>query len=123
MKIKAITYKELEVFKNLRNLSVDFKHNPKTSYIGAFSDDGEIMGVVGWMKVGKNLRYKTDCVLPKYRGMGVYSALWKEREFLCERQASVTTAFCTDMSIGMYLAHGFMIAREGKIKFVTRNNR
>lgn len=123
MTIRAVTYQDLEAFKSMRGESVDLKYNPKTSYLGAFTHEGEIMGVVGWMRVGKNLRYKTDCVLPEYRGMGVYSALWKEREFLCENQASVTTAFCTGMSIGMYLAHGFKVVRDGRIKFVSRKNR
>lgn len=123
MKIRVVTYNDLEALKSMRNESVDLKYNPKTSYLGAFTDEGEIMGVVGWMKVGKNLRYKTDCVLPEYRGKGVYSRLWDEREFLCDKQAAVTTAFCTKMSLGMYLAHGFKVVRDGDIKFVTRRNK
>jgi hypothetical protein len=103
--------------------SVDLKFNPKATYLGAFTDDGKIMGVVAWMRVGKTLRYKTDCVLPQYRGMGVYTKLWAEREFLCENQATLTTAFCTPKSLGMYLAHGFKIVRDGGIKFVSRRNK
>ena len=124
MRIRVITdSSQLNPLRSMQKESVDLKYNPKATYLGAFTDEGEIMGVVAWQKVGKTLRYKTDCVLPKYRGQGVYSKLWDEREFLCEGQADITTAFCTNKSIGMYLAHGFRIVRDGDIKFVQRRNR
>lgn len=122
MEIRICNKTDLEPLKSLRSESVDLKYDPKTTYLGAFTHEGQIMGVVGWRRIGANLRYKTDCVLPEYRGMGVYSKLWEEREFLCENQASTTTAFCTGMSIGMYLAHGFKVMRDGRIKFVQRKN-
>ena len=119
--IKIATHSEIVKLKSSHNESVDFKFNPKTHYLAAY-DDGEIVGCVGWMRIGKNIRYKTDYVRREYRGRGIYSSLWSHREHLCANQSNITTAFCTPMSIGMYTKNGFVVSRDGKIKFVTRKN-
>lgn len=121
IEMRVVNYNELKPLLSLRGESVDVKYNPKTTYIGAFMD-GCIIGVVGWMMNGQVLRYKTDGVLPKYRGMGIYSKLWDERERMCRGKAKTTTAFCTEKSLAKYIASGFNVVRTGKITFVKRNN-
>lgn len=121
IEIRKARYDELKPLLSLRAESVDIKHNPKTTYIGAFVD-GRIVGVVGWMMNGKVLRYKTDGVLNEYRGMGIYSKLWNERERICHGMTKTTTAFCTEKSLGKYLASGFRVIRTGRITFVKRDN-
>lgn len=121
IEIRIVEYAELRPLFQLRGESVDIKENAKTTYLGAFIN-GRIVGVVGWMMFGKVLRYKTDGVLPQYRGMGIYSELWSKREQLCRGLAESTTAFCTEKSLCKYLASGFEIVRTGRISFVKRNN-
>lgn len=121
IELRIIGHDELKPLSTLKAESVDVKYNPKTTYLGAFID-GRIIGVVGWMMNGRVLRYKTDGVLPKYRGMGVYSKLWDERERMCRGKAETATAFCTEKSLAKYVASGFHVVRTGRISFVKRDN-
>lgn len=121
--IRSVRFQELRPLIKMRAEHVDLKYDGKTSYLGAFVD-GEIVGCVGWMKVGNVLRYKSACVLPEYRGMGIYTALWEEREFMTKNQSEFTTAFCTSKSLGMLVSKGFKIVRKQNngITFVKRKN-
>lgn len=114
-------FDELRPLLRMRSEHVDLKFDGKTTYLGAFVG-GKIVGCVGWMKIGRNLRYKSDCVLPEHRGKGIYGKLWEDREFLTENQSTITTAFCTSLSVGMYLAKGFKkVSKNSKgIYFVKR---
>lgn len=93
-----------------------------TALIGAY-DGARILGVVGYKTMGRVLRYKTDWVHPNYRGQGIYRLLWYTREAACE-DAKHVTAFCTPMSLPMYLSHGFTAVRTTStgITFVRRNS-
>lgn len=120
MKIEPITYKQLLSLKSLEREGLDFKYYPNAVYLGAFVDD-QLVGCVGFQRVGKSMRYKTDGVLPAYRGYGIYSALWKARE---EMNSAVTvTAYCTAKSLPMYLNHGFealSVNKKNGVTFVKR---
>lgn len=96
----------------------DNTHN--TFYIGAFIDN-KLVGVVGWMFIGRVLRYKSDYVLKEHRCKGIYYQLFKEREERCKRRSIAYTAFCTEYSLPTYLKFGFVPKhnRNG-ITFVER---
>lgn len=111
MKIERIDYKKALALRCMEKESIDFKFYPNCQYLGAFVD-GQLVGMVAWQMVGQSLRYKSDCVLPTFRKQGVYSALWKARdEATNDTKHSSVTAYCTPMSLGMYLARGF---KQGK---------
>lgn len=111
MDIQKIDYRKALSLRCMEKESIDFKYYPNCEYLGAFVD-GQLVGMVAWQMVGQSLRYKSDCVLPAFRKRGVYSALWKARDEATKdvKRASVT-AYCTQMSLGMYLSKGF---RQGK---------
>lgn len=124
VQIRTVTFTDLSPLSAMRKEHVDFTDNGNTSYLGAFVED-KIVGVVGWQMVGKrNLRYKTAFVLPQYRGKGIYKALFEAREQHCEAIfKEKITAFCTPLSLPMYLKSGFEVVRENKngVKFVCKN--
>lgn len=123
MKIERIDYQKALELKSLEKESIDFKFYPNCQYIGAF-EDGRLVGMVAWQMVGQSLRLKSDCVLPAYRKRGVYTQLWAAREKATDgiRRAS-ETAYCTSMSLGMYLSKGFVKGKTNKygITFVKRS--
>ena len=116
---RKATYNELKPLLRMRRESVALHDTANTEYIGAFID-GKIVGVAGWMMVGNVLRYKSLCVLPKYRNRGIGGKLYEQREEACKGLAISTTVFATSMSRGIHLAHGFKIVRDGKIAFMRR---
>jgi len=68
------------------------------------------------------LRYKTACVIPKYRNRGIYSALFKKRDEICSTiHRSKITAFCTKMSLKMFESNGFFkVSERNMITFVEK---
>lgn len=120
--IKIISHSGLSPLKSLQKESVDFHYTPNTTYLGAFIDD-KLVGVCGFAIIGSVLRYKTDGVLSEYRGKGIYSLLFEERERICKNvYKKKTTAFCTTKSLGKYLASGFVAQRcRNGITFVSRD--
>lgn len=128
MEIKPITYKETQKLSSMKHEQVEFRYNlPNCYYLGAY-ENGMLVGMVAWqiMKNGNILRYKSDCVLPAYRKRGIYSALWKARDEATKNiKYELVTAFCTQMSIGMYLSHGFSQGKTNKnnVTFVKKENR
>lgn len=121
MDIREITRQELMTLSCLRAERVDVKWNGNTKYIGAFVN-GKLVGVVGCQRMSRTLlRYKTDGVLPEYRGRGIYTILWRAREEMFNTGIESVTAFCTEKSLPCYLAHGFkpQSVRNG-ITFVKR---
>lgn len=125
MNIERIDYKKALSLRCMEKESIDFKFYPNCQYIGAY-EDGRLVGMVAWQMVGQSLRYKSDCVLPAYRKRGIYSALWKARdEATKDTKCESVTAYCTPMSIGMYLSRGFVQGKTNKfgITFVKKENR
>lgn len=123
MEIRQVTSAdELRPLMVLKRERVELNYNPSVQYIGAFID-GNIVGVVGCQRLGKHLlRYKSAGVLKEYRGRGIYTALWKAREQLCNTGADTITAFCTAKSLPMFLAHGFRkVSERNGITFVKRD--
>lgn len=121
MEIRELTKEEVERLSCLRKERVNVKWDEKTMYLGAIHQ-GNPIGVVGCQRLGKrNLRYKTDGVLEAWRGMGVYTLLWRAREELCYTGSEIVSAYCTEKSLACYLAHGFkaLSVRNG-ITFVKR---
>lgn len=87
--------------------------------------DGDPVGVVALSTmVDGSVRFKSDVVLPAYRGMGVYRMLCRERIRIAEDMLfSKATAFCGDMSIKQYLNDGFFIASVSAkgIRYVVKS--
>ena len=112
----------LEFCRQFTRERVDSKVIEGTQYLGAIVKN-KLVGVVGWLKIGNVLRYKSDCVSPNFRGNGIYQMLFEERDKYCKNMAvRKVTAFCTDKSVNTYLRHGFCSIRVGKngITFVQR---
>lgn len=84
------------------------KQDTKTKYLGYFEDE-QLVGVVGWLDMGNgHIRYKTDYVDSYFRGKGIYTHLYKSRNFLIfQNRVSYITAYCTPMSLPMYLKNNF----------------
>lgn len=94
------------------------RHLPGTEYLGMYIN-GELIGVVGWMKIKNVTRYKTDYIHPNHRGNGYYKELFMARDALVNGTVS---AFCTSMSLPVYLNNGFEKLRERDgITYVVRN--
>ena len=122
MEIKEITTaEELRPLLSLRKERVDLKFNPAVNYLGAYMN-GRLVGVVGCQRMGLTLlRYKTDGVLPEFRGQGIYTLLWRAREEMFNTGKDSVTAFCTEKSLPCYLAHGFRsVSSRNGITFVKR---
>lgn len=125
MRIEKIDYKKALSLKCMEKESIDFKFYPNCQYIGAFVD-GQLVGMAAWQMVGQSLRFKSDCVLPAFRRQGIYSALWNERERLTnEVKRESVSAYCTPMSLGMYLSKGFVKGKTNKygITFVKKESK
>lgn len=123
MEIKEITTaEELRPLADLTRERVDMKFNANCHYLGAYLN-GKLVGVVGCQRMGRTLlRFKTDGVLPEYRGQGIYTLLWRAREEMFNTGKDSVTAFCTEKSLPCYLAHGFKpVSTRNGITFVKRN--
>lgn len=123
MEIKAIiTEDQLRPMMVLKKERVDITWNPAVNYLGAY-EDGKLVGVVGCQRLGNHLlRYKSAGVLKEYRGKGIYTLLWKERERRYNTGKDTITAFCTEQSLPMFLKHGFRrISERNGITFVKRD--
>jgi len=123
MEIKEITTsEELRPLLSLRKERVDLKFSPAVKYLGAYMN-GRLVGVVGCQRLGPHLlRYKSAGVLPEFRKMGIYSLLWRAREEMYNTGGDIVTAFCTEKSLPMFLAHGFRkVSERNGITFVKRN--
>lgn len=123
MDIKLIqSAEELRPLSRLTMERVDMKFSSKCQYLGAFLN-GKLVGVVGCQRMGRTLlRYKTDGVLPEFRGRGIYTLLWRAREEMFNTGKNSVTAFCTDKSLPCYLAHGFRaVSTRSGITFVKRD--
>jgi hypothetical protein len=126
VKIQLIRFKEI----NFRNLMlkerVAVKNLPGTVYIGVRVNN-MLVGVAAYHINGNSIRYKTDFMLPNYRGLGLYKKLFQHRERLVidhahnSMQSVIVTAFCTPMSLPVYLKNRFIAESEKNgITFVRK---
>lgn len=106
--IKAATFEELKHFKAKANKEGVVMDN-STTYL-AFFVNGMPVGFVGWMHVLGSLRYKSDWLMPEWRGQGIYKLLFAERDKILSAQEDIT-AYCTQMSLPVYLANGFEVQK------------
>jgi|TARA_R100001163_G_C5016970_1_gene160970 hypothetical protein len=98
------------------------KFDDKTKYLGAFVDD-YLVGCVGWQEISKDhIRYKTDYVVNNFRGRKIYTNLWKSRDLInFKEKISVISAYCTPLSISMYMKYDFKIQSvKGNIKYLKK---
>lgn len=107
-KIVEIGYSEVvKDFSGMRKERVALSKDSKTKYLALYINDVPV-GVVGWMELNaKSVRFKTDYVRPRFRGMGFYSLLWIEREKRCLNYMS-RSAYCTTHSWAKYKKSGFV---------------
>lgn len=98
--------------------------NPHGSiWFGAFDDTGTVLGFACMVVKGQAARFKSDYVLPEHRGRGIATALMRLRLERCmDLSLTRATAFCTPLSLGIYLKHGFQAKGcNGRgITFVSR---
>lgn len=107
VEIRIVPFSELQPLMCLRKEHVDLKPGSKTCYACAYWM-GQAVGVVGWQMVGSTLRYKSGGVLPKYRGLGIYTMLFSFRERLCSTMPyAKVSAYCTSKSLPTFIKNGF----------------
>ncbi len=97
--------------------------NPEGAVWFVAEEEGVIVGCVCAVIRGPWARFKSDFMLPKYRRKKLYQAMFGARmahtlKFPVKR----LTAFCTPMSLDLYLKHGFeKISARRDIWFVKRD--
>jgi len=69
--------------------------------------------VAGWVAArdGAEVVYRTDYVLPEWRGRGVYRALTVARD--AAHAGRSARAWCADASLPVYLGRGFVVVQDG----------
>lgn len=116
MRIQKIDKDEVgKLAYEMRREGVAFKAKDETAYLGVFDDKGVLAGVVGWQKVGKDIRYKTAYVKPTHRGQGYYKALWQARDEAVRMEFGENiriTAFCSANSLPTFLKNGFVEVKK-----------
>jgi GNAT superfamily N-acetyltransferase len=81
--------------------------------------DDQVAGFGAALSSKSIVRFCSDYVLPKYRGLGVYEAIFDER--LKEFDSTFITATVTDASLPIYLSNGFKETdTRGKYHIVKR---
>ena len=75
----------------------------------AYLRGSQAIGVVGSFIKGGVARFRTDVVLPEYRGQGLYTMLFLLRQDYAQAQGCTqATTFSNLNSRPMYLKHGFV---------------
>lgn len=101
----------------------ELKRIPQTSWVNnpqhwwwvAMDRKDRVVGVVGLTHLGNALRFKSDAVLPEYRGRGIYRTLTVMRfNWAMDTDVQRFTAFASPMSRPMFLKLGFK--PEGEVK-------
>lgn len=119
MRIRQITNCEGKEF--LKSMKAQKEHISITdadTWLGAFSVDGVLVGVISEISIGRKVRMKEFYVAPAVRGQGIGSALLGELlEMFAGRAFS---AFATRASKPLFLKAGFTLQREGDISFLTK---
>lgn len=87
------------------------------TWLGAYSDEGVLVGVISKISIGRKTRIKEFYVAPAMRGRGIGSALLKALMDMCPGHPF--SAFATGASRPLFLKAGFRLQREGKISFLT----
>jgi GNAT superfamily N-acetyltransferase len=118
------------VFLCVRNLQPErFGPNGKPTFTTRIDNrlaPDAILGFAGMFIRNGSARLKADYVLPNYRCRGIGRALIAERlQMAADQGATVQTAFCTKMSLPLYLAAGFQEIRRNAhdIAFCRRESK
>lgn len=82
--------------------------------------NNKVVGCVCCQFNGDKCRFKSDFVLPEYRSNGIYKALFKQRSVQVEHLVKEISAYCTPMSIRLYLQNGFKIISDKILKDKTK---
>jgi GNAT superfamily N-acetyltransferase len=121
---KRCDYEVIKPFKTQCSKERVTLDNPSGSvWIAAFNDDKVIGFVCLVVTKARSARFKSDYVLPEYRGRGIYGRLFALRMALCGRLGvKKATAFCTPLSLPTYVKNGFQRKSvRGDITFVERS--
>ena len=117
--LKKIYYHDIKHLKSqVEKESVDLKDN-WTLYVWLFID-WNLAWFCWFMLVWKNMRYKSDYILPEYRWRWLYRILFDARENICKNYDC--SAFCTSKSIWTFKRYWFIIKskKASWIYFVSR---
>ena len=127
MEVKRIQFNDVEALVKLgKRERVTFANPPGALWWGVFLQEKIVACAALVVKQGKRGlvgRFKSDYVLPEYRGKGVYRAMFQARlEDAVSYGLVEGTAFCTPMSVHQYNKSGFetisMTGVKGDIAFV-----
>lgn len=119
MRIRQIGNRDgKEFLKSMRAHKEHISITDADTWLGAFSGDGVLVGVISKISIGRKVRVKEFYVAPAARGQGIGSALL--RELLEMHAGSAFSAFATKASKPLFLKAGFTLQREGDISFLTK---
>jgi GNAT superfamily N-acetyltransferase len=81
---------------------------PETDYFIMRNEDGETLGFCGVTFYRHKVIFKSDYVLPEFRGNGLWQLMFNYRKMLAEAIPTIKyiEATCTAMSIGLYRKQG-----------------
>ena len=87
----------------------------------AAKKNNRLVGCVCCQKKKDKARFKGDFVLPEYRNEGIYRSLFEARNWLIRGlHLKEISAFCTQMSIILYLENGFQVISKKVLKDKTK---
>lgn len=121
LEIREVEYAQIAAFKG-KAAKERVVIDDKTKYWAAFID-GFVVGFVGLMEIGKELRFKSAWVSPDWRGMSIYQQLFTHRMEHADKTKKFS-AYCTPNSLPMYLKNGFTVHKklERNITVVFKQN-
>lgn len=127
--IKRVHYSEIKPLVPLAEKERTTMANPHGAHwFGAFNGDEVVGCCCAVMGKGITARLKSDFVKEEYRGKGIYRRLFAARynHAMCKGYMKFT-AFCTPLSIGIYIEYGFKASERSRkgsdIVFVHRDIR
>ena len=118
MQIKKTTFKKIKCLKkNAQKDHVVIDDFNNCTWFGAKIGNDFYVGCAGLVIKGKNLRFKGDFVSPNFRNQGIYRKLFEYRMNYTEKlNFNKITAFCTPMSLSVYLANGFKRVSQKRLR-------
>lgn len=121
MIMRLATFDEVKPFRaQALKERVTMDNPPEAIWFIAEQAPGEIVGFCCAVIKGLLARFKSDFVLPAFRGRGIYQIMFVYR-MANVNGVKMITAFCTPKSLKTYLRNGFVVQTQRRdITFVKK---